>query len=277
MEEGKKVEVGPAGRPAIPLLMELGALTLGAEVFSPNTRTVLLTEDQDTEPVKVFARANGARDFACLSYNGCNNLMGARHLARLITELRPDVKIVIHRDRDFRTNQEISFEKLLFDNWLQYEKGERISELFTPFNDIEHSFIQPAHLADVLSEKIDIGEVEKIMVEVIALKRDDLTNAIRVARGVHERDIYKAERMKKKTALRAQAGIGENAPREKDFLPENGTIPLHLDQCHGKMAYKAFAHALHGKLGGDRKAIDPLIVSESPHLRAVEWQAAFIA
>ena len=65
LEEGKKVDVGPEGRPAIPLLMELGALTLGAEIFSPGTRTVLLSEDNDTGPVKAFARANGARDFAC--------------------------------------------------------------------------------------------------------------------------------------------------------------------------------------------------------------------
>ena len=275
MEEGKRVEVGEEGRPAIPLLMELGALTLGAEVFSPGTRTVLLTEDKDAGPVKMFARANIARDFACLSYNGCGNLAGARQLARLLAELRPDLKVIIHRDRDFRTIEEVAFEKAVFDNWLKNDKVDRVLELFTPFNDVEHSFLQPAHLAEVLVDRLDAERITAILADVIAVQRDEITDCIRVARRVVENNLYKSERMKKKTALRMQTGIGDEPPREREFLPANGTVPLSLDQCHGKTVFRAFVAALHKELGGDSKAIPLLILKESEHLQAAEWLAAF--
>lgn len=277
MEGGNKVEVGPAGRPAIPLLMELGALTLGAEVFSPGTRTVLLTEDKEAGPVQLFARANGARDFACLSYNGCGNLAGARELARLLTELRADIRVVIHRDRDFRTPEEVAFERFVFEAWLANNRVERVEELFTPLNDVEHSFLQPAHLAAALADRgVDRARAEAILADAVAVARDQIIVAISKARRKIEETLYESRRMKKKTDLRARAGIGENAPRENGFLPADGRTPLRLDQCHGKTAYRAFLNALHGVLAGDSRTMPSLVLKESEHLRTDVWVTAFM-
>lgn len=275
MQDGKNVDVGPEGRPAIPLLMELGALTLGAEVFSAGIRTVLLTEDKETDPVKIFARANGAQEFACLSYNGCDNLAGARHLARLLTELRADIMVLIHRDRDFRTPEEIAFEGLVFEAWLEHDKVERVKELFTPLNDVEHSFLQPSHLAAMLTGKVNVDRTNTLLADAIAAARDQLTGAIRNARRVIEDKLYKCERMKKKVDLRLHAHIGDAAPRENSFLPEDGRTPLRLDQCHGKIAFKAFLKELHGEVKGDSKNIPSMVLKESEGLQDMKWQAAF--
>ena len=48
MNEGKQVEVDAARRPAIPMLMTLGALTAGAEAFDPKHDFLILTEDKLT-------------------------------------------------------------------------------------------------------------------------------------------------------------------------------------------------------------------------------------
>ena len=132
------------------------------------------------------------------THNSCGNLAGARQLARLLIELRQDVHVLIHRDRDFRTVEEIAFEKAVFDNWLKSTKVERVAEIFTPMNDIEHCFLQPAHLANVLTGQLDMKRIEDILTDVIAVQRDHITDAIRTARRVIESSLYKSERMQKK-------------------------------------------------------------------------------
>ncbi|MDR5746762.1 AAA family ATPase [Caballeronia sp. LZ029] len=274
LDKGSIVQVDPGGRPAIPLLMELGALTVGAEAFKAANKIILLTEDNDTECVKVFAKANGAEDFACFSYNGCANLPSARQLALLLCELRPDVKIIIHRDRDFRTVEEMAFEAGLFENWRKSEGDPRIEEVFTPENDIEHSFIQPGHLLEALAGAVSPPMVELMLAEAIALKRDDIIHSVRKAREVIERDIYDAERMKKKVALRQASALPQKAPNVKCFLPEDGKTPLTLAQCHGKTAYQSLLPVIHRFLKGDSKRIKGLVVRESHHLVDSNWQEA---
>ncbi len=62
MSEGAKVPVDDAQRPAIPILMTLGALSAGADAFDPARSVILMTEDKLPRPVTVLAKANGAPD-----------------------------------------------------------------------------------------------------------------------------------------------------------------------------------------------------------------------
>ncbi|WP_206360438.1 hypothetical protein, partial [Pseudomonas viridiflava] len=198
---------------------------------------ILLTEDKDSEFACIFARANGANNFACLSYNGCGNLSGARQLASLICELRPDVKVVIHRDRDFRTLEEMAFEMALARSRMEFEGIDRISEIFTPLNDLEHSFIQPAHLDEVI-DFLGTDELINLVADVVADRRDDLTGKAREARAAISRSLYEPERMRQEKELRAEAGIPEKAPNVKKFLPANGKEPVAFEFCHGKTVFK---------------------------------------
>jgi len=271
MDKGCEVKVLPGQRPAIPLLMELGALTVGADVFDPTKKVIILTEDNEPEMVKLFAKANGVREFACLSYNGCGNLTGARQLAVLLCELRPDVRVVIHRDRDFRTEAEQVFEMLLAKTWYKSNECERVEEVFTPHNDIEHSFLHVEHLSHVLEGVLAKDRIEFVLKEAINVKRDDITGRIRSARDVVKSELYDPERMKKKVALREKAGISDNPPKINMFLPVDGNHDLKIEQCHGKAVYNSFITKLHGELRGDSKLIPGLVLKESPFLVSKQW------
>lgn len=153
MSEGAKVPVDDAQRPAIPILMTLGALSAGADAFDPARPVILMTEDKLPQPATVLAKANGApENLAALSYNGCGNLPAARLLANMITDMRPDARIILHRDRDFRTDPEVQFELSTAAAERQPNGVTRVTEVFTPLNDVEYSFAQAAHLKEVFND-----------------------------------------------------------------------------------------------------------------------------
>jgi predicted ATPase len=174
MSEGAAVPVDEAQRPAIPILMALGALSAGADAFDPARPVILMTEDKNSGPVTVLAKANGApENLAVLSYNGCGNLAAARLLASMIADMRPDARIILHRDRDFRTEQEMTFELNAAAAERQRNGVNRVTEVFTPLNDVEHSFAQAAHLKQVF-EELDPEVIDAAIVDVTADKRDAL-------------------------------------------------------------------------------------------------------
>ncbi|QXH44950.1 ATP-binding protein [Pseudomonas xanthosomatis] len=274
LSSGKEVVVQAGQQPAIPLLMELGALTLGADVFQQKYKTILLTEDKDTDLIKPFVAAQTNKAVSIISYNGCANLPGARQLAILLSRLRPDAKIVIHRDRDFRTAEEMDFERLLFEAWLEYEGGTNIQEIFTPGNDIEHSFLDTNHLQQSLNGYADAAKIENALINALAIKRDDLTAKTRSARAVIKERLYDTIRIQGKTALRTKAKLKPKPPADSKFLPRDGKTPLSLDQCHGKLAYKSFLTSLHQLIGGDSKAIPDYIIKSTHHLECPIWKNA---
>ena len=247
----EKVELNAGRLPAVPILMELGALTVGADLFDPNKKIILLTEDKIVGPVIALAEANGAGvGLATLSYNGCGNLSGARQLARsLITDMRADVRVIIHRDRDFRTDEEMRFEELNFLAWCNEEKLERIKEIFSPLNDVEHSFAQIGHLVEVFDGLISQKEIKSIVSDTIAEQRDEQTGLIRSLRSAIGEKLYSSERYRKKDSW-AAAGMPSSAPKVADFLPATGKEPLTIDQCHGKTLLRALKPRLHCKHEG---------------------------
>jgi len=271
MDQGKIVPVPKGDRPAIPVLMELGALSVGAGAFDPKNKLVVLTEDSEKNPIRRYVESNGAKDYACLSYNGCGNLSGARQLAGLLRDLRPEAKIIIHRDRDYRTTEEMSFEIALAKALYEKDGITGVAELFTPLNDVEHCFLNIEHLSSVFDGIATKQQLQQALDQSVAKQRDEITNCVRKARNVINRDLYDSERMKNKTALRTSSGIADKSPKDQDFLPKDGTTPLKEDQWHGKTVYRAFLKEVHTIIKGDTKRIPKLIFSHSPHLKSPEW------
>ncbi|WP_080631918.1 AAA family ATPase [Aeromonas dhakensis] len=272
LNSGAEVPIVRGQKPTLPLLMELGALTVASDVFSTKYKLILLTEDKDTSFVKAFAKANSKKNMCIISYNGCNNLQGARQLAILLTNIRPDIKVVIHRDRDFRNESEMNFERLLFEQFLKNEDAERIVELFTPLNDIEHSFLSTKHLSHIFTDREEI--IDQALKDAAEVKRDELICKIRDARNVIKERLYDSKRMAKKTHLREQSGINETPPQLKTFIPKDGKTPLSIEQCHGKTLYKAFLSEVHRVAGGNTKEITKQILETSPHLKNKDWEKA---
>lgn len=274
MSEGAKVEVDASRRPAIPILMTLGALSAGAEAFDPARPIILMTEDKLTGPISVLAKANGApNNLAVISYNGCGNLPAARLLANMITDMRPDAKIILHRDRDFRTDQEMAFEMATAATERQRNGVTRVTEIFTPLNDVEHSFAQVAHLSEVFNE-LAPELIEAAIADVTAFKRDDLVNAARVAREQVASSLYDVPRKRGKPEWLA-TGMPDRAPAMATFLPANGLVPVSFEFSHGKMMMSALRPKIHHHVGGASQAMETRIYAVTNHLQTQSWRAAF--
>ncbi len=276
MEGGAKVVLDGNNLPAIPLMMSLGALGIGAEAFAPEKTTILLTEDKNAELVKVYATANGANEeLAILSYNGCNNLQGARQLAVLLRDLRPETRIIIHRDRDFRTEQELRFERSLFTSWLSTEGASHIVEVFTDLNDIEHKFASMAHLQAVFPDA-EAKELQECIDDAISEKRDDLVSNLDRARQVISDRLY-TPRMKGKRDKWLESDMPDNCPPARSFRPTNSTDPFPFNSCHGKELEKRVRDKLHNLLGGDSAELKAVLHTPSDALKDVSWETAIIA
>lgn len=274
MSEGAKVPVDDAQRPAIPILMTLGALSVGADAFDPARRVILLTEDKLPRPVTILAKANGAPDnLAVLSYNGCGNLPAARLLANMITDMRPDARIILHRDRDFRTAPEMQFELSTAAAERQRNGVTRVFEVFTPLNDVEHSFAQAAHLKEVFSD-LAPELVDAAITDVLAFKRDDLVNAARVARGQLHSSLYESPRKRGKPEWAASA-MPDNPPPINGFVPANGLIAVSFEHTHGKMLMDGLRPKLHHHVGGASQVANNRIYTATDHLQTPDWMAAF--
>ena len=275
MSNGAKVEVDEARRPAIPILMTLGALSAGADAFDPARRTVVLTEDKNTRPVIALATANGApENTAVLSYNGCGNLPAARLLANMIVDMRHDAKVIIHRDRDFRTDAEMRFEVLSADAERQRNGIQRVTEVFTPLNDVEHSFAQPNHLKQAFNGRLAAEVVEAVVTGAIAFRRDELVNAARVARGQVQTTLYDSPRKRGKPEW-GTSGMPAEAPAVRTFLPPDGLTPVAFENCHGKKLMDRIRPGLHQHAHGSTQDIENAVYSLSEHLTDATWTTAF--
>ena len=274
MSAGAKVPVDNAQRPAIPILMTLGALSAGADAFDPARPVILMTEDKLPRPVTVLAKANGAPDnLAVLSYNGCGNLPAARLLASMITDMRPDARIILHRDRDFRTEQEMEFELLIAASERQRNGVTRVTEVFTPLNDVEHSFAQAEHLKEVFNE-LAPELIDAAIADVTTFKRDDLVNAARVARGQISTSLYDAPRKRGKPEW-AATGMPDRTPPINAFVPANGLIPVSFQHSHGKMLMDGLRPKIHHHVGGASQVVNSRVYTVTGHLLAPAWRDAF--
>jgi len=77
--------------------------------LSNNLRCIVLTEDKNSTEVENFFFTNGFKldETEYFSYNGSGQITGAITLANYLSEKQPDLRIIIHRDRDYLTDDEV--------------------------------------------------------------------------------------------------------------------------------------------------------------------------
>lgn len=169
-----------ASQEHISMLMALGALDGGERFYSEDCAAVFLTEDTNLEYIRSLLAANGIDPDETLihSYETSARLQAAIELAKFIKNLKPAARVIVHRDRDFMTDEDIKHLEAL------YLKGGADIDLFVPEGcDIEHYFTRPEHLeasleitraeADaLLSETLEQNKVELAL--RYAYKMDDL-------------------------------------------------------------------------------------------------------
>lgn len=141
----------------INVLVELGALDKADFLKNPNVKLIILTEDTHTKPLEKIISSSGftSDEFEFWSYEGCSDIKTANVLASFIKKNAPNLKIVLHRDRDFNSEEELSE---IFKNL----KDEVDYIFVTEGTDIESHFITKEHINYLIPE-ISLEDVEAII------------------------------------------------------------------------------------------------------------------
>ncbi|ACB54584.1 putative ATPase (plasmid) [Crocosphaera subtropica ATCC 51142] len=126
----------------VQLLLDIGALDKDELLLNTeNIKCVLLTEDEDTKPIETLLEASGFRmdEVDIWSYKGCTKVETALVLAAFIRKHSSQTKILLHRDRDYLTDDEANDFR---------EKIERANILcfLTTGTDAESHFINLGHI-----------------------------------------------------------------------------------------------------------------------------------
>jgi energy-coupling factor transporter ATP-binding protein EcfA2 len=142
------------------MLLELGALD-SSDYFADGTavRCLLVTEDADTLPVKTLLMSCGFVDdeTEIASYAGSSKIEAALILGRFLAVRAPNLKVVVHRDRDYMPDEKV--------NEIQKKLSLEGMELFaTEPSDIEGYFINAEHL-HYLNSAIDLSRIVELIDE----------------------------------------------------------------------------------------------------------------
>ena len=124
------------------ILLEIGALDKGDQLRNGEVPCILLTEDTDVNYINLLAEASGfvPNEYQIWSYNGCSNIGIAQALNSFITDHAPGTSVVVHRDRDYMSDVEVS-------NYKQKLEAVGIKVFITIGNDAESHFVNEQHVA----------------------------------------------------------------------------------------------------------------------------------
>lgn len=161
MSDGTRVDEEYIDR--VRVLTDLGALDSGDLLKAGAVDAVVLTEDADQDYLCVLLDSSGMDNnrTQVWSYSGCTKLDSAVVLAHFIQDHAPGTEIIVHRDRDYLSDEEVDELKESFG-----KKGLRL--FVTEGTDVESHFLSVAHvrhLYPVLGEAQVAGAIDAATAE----------------------------------------------------------------------------------------------------------------
>lgn len=122
-----------------------------------SVRFVVLTEDEKHEHVISYFKAQGcnAEITEFYSYLGANQISSALILGKYLKDKRPDIQVIIHRDRDYHNDKDIDSIR---------SRVEKSGFVFfvTKGVDLESEYICPKHI-NALYQEISIEKAEALI------------------------------------------------------------------------------------------------------------------
>ena len=141
------------------MLMEIGALDRGDLLKNGFVEYVFITEDStDLDMTKTFLLSNGfdLNTVDIWSYSGCSKVDTAIILANFIKEHAPGTKIILHRDRDYLSEEEVS-------KYIERVTAAVDYCFITRNLDLESYYISASHLQYVYGDSMSYDEAEEII------------------------------------------------------------------------------------------------------------------
>lgn len=148
----------------VSILMSLGALDKVDRMNNTGVKLIVLSEDSDTTMLETLIKASEipVQEIETWSYQGCADIKTANVLASYIKRHYPDVKIVLHRDRDYNEQNELDTIVAKYSQEIDYK-------FITDGTDIESHFLNAQHI-NYLHPEIDLDRAE----ELIRTARDNV-------------------------------------------------------------------------------------------------------
>lgn len=236
LKEGKVFKQG-LGLERLPLLMDIGALDSFDRLMAGAIKWVFLSEDADMSLLKVLVEKTGypIGDTLFFSYKSSSNLEPAKLLASFIKEIAPETEVVIHRDRDFMTDEEKARVEAKI-------KESGAHAFVTAGCDLESCFLAPAHLSALLESPV--AEISAWLDELATSSHTELQHLFTRKRDEIKRLLYR-----------------DNPEDCPDTLGLVGTtIPLPTDKRHGKIMLKKVRSGMSSKFG---KNVDIVVASSA--------------
>ncbi|GGO98487.1 ATP-dependent nuclease [Actinomyces gaoshouyii] len=124
------------------VLLDLGAL----DSFDCRSKIILYTEDSGSSSLTQCIEATPeTSQISCLSYDGIKNAPKVAQLSALVNELNITPRIVIHRDRDCLTDDEIK-------QWSKPYEDAGMCVFIPSLSDTEAYYCLPEHVSKVLEK-----------------------------------------------------------------------------------------------------------------------------
>jgi hypothetical protein len=133
---------------------KIEALTSEAENIDPKAVCIVLTEDAKTSLLTDYLDNHGFNmdETEVISYDGADQLSAALFLGKYLSEQNADVKILIHRDRDYLSDEQVEEIKSRVES-----KG--FLFFITIGVDLEATYLNCSHIAELF--KIDAEEAQR--------------------------------------------------------------------------------------------------------------------
>lgn len=222
----------------VKVLLDLGALDKGDLLKNGSIKCVVLTEDTDSKPIQILLKSSGFNisETDIWPYHGCTNIDTALVLAAFIRTHAPATKIILHRDRDYLTDEELETIKT---------KVESANILFFSTNgtDVESYFINASHINQIYPQ-IETANIQILVDEATAETRDDSVKKFINARNNIALDNYYKNRGKRP----------DNGQISIDSIRDYDSNPIRYR--NGKLVFKRLQNKLQHTLGGNINIIN---------------------
>lgn len=153
----------------IGVLLDIGALDIKERAGNQSTKAVILTEDEITRELECVLEASGfdLDKSAILPYYGVTGIKQLRPLVNLIRSSNGTAKILVHRDRDYLSEEET-------EAWKKDVRALGAEPFITKGVDIESHLVDPNHLA-TLNPGFSSTYFKEIIAEARTRNHDHLT------------------------------------------------------------------------------------------------------
>lgn len=207
----------------IAVLMDLGALDKGEKLLNGSFKYLIWTEDSDVRFLQKFLEANNVSQSEAFifSYQASSKIDSAKLMGAFVQRVRPGVKTIIHRDRDFMSDEEIVRLRAKY----AISDTNSVQLFITKGSDIESYFATAAHVSEVYG--MSLTDAQAIIDETIQQNQVDFVMKFQSKRTEIKIDLYKKD--------------PKSCPSPEDLLTGNVIPP---EKTVGKLLLKRLNNSL---------------------------------